>query len=342
MSKVRVIVVGCGYIAQAQHLPNWMRSASAELAGVVDTRPELLAKVARSLGVPGYATLTDALANDRAELVHIATPASTHVALIDQAIAADRHVLVEKPLTEDLVDAERVSKNTNIAVGYPRMFDPDVRWLLAAASSGRFGALKAVATVWKMSLPATYTPIAEWPRTTRFTHPNGSVEQLRFRLFDESVHHIHLARSLTGGELQIRDVQPSQDAWMLFMTSGGVPVTHLNAGPSAHGEEITTYFEEAMVTTRPHSSHFPGIGGETIVACRNGDVLRPRIERLDAYRVMVEAVVEVVRGEGERQRAGRRGSAGAVWPVALSSAVDDIRIIHDIIDTFAKSQGTAL
>jgi predicted dehydrogenase len=325
-AKVRVILVGCGYIAQAQHLPNWLRSTGAQLVGVVDARPELLARVSQAVGLPGYATLADALASDRAELVHIATPAPTHCALVDEAVSADRHVLVEKPLSEDVAEARQLLNRSlggraPVAVGYPRMFDPDVRWLLAAASAGRFGALKAVTTVWKMSLPPTYHAIAEWPRTTRFAHPDGSTEQLRFRLFDESVHHLHLVRALAGGELRVRDVQSRLDGWLVVMTAGdGVPVTHVNAGSSAHGEEITAYFEHAVVTTRPHASHFPGIGGQTLVRRSDGEVLAPRIERPDAYLAMVEAAAALVHG-GE-------------WQVRLASAVDDVVLIHRIVDAF--------
>jgi predicted dehydrogenase len=78
------------------------------------------------------------------DAVIIATPASTHVELALQAIAADKHVFIEKPLALSLVEAQRVgaaaATSTRIAmVGHVMVFHPVVRRLRELMRSGSLG-----------------------------------------------------------------------------------------------------------------------------------------------------------------------------------------------------------
>jgi predicted dehydrogenase len=95
---IRVGVIGYGYWG-----PNLVRNF-AELSGiqvvaVSDLRPERLGLV--NGRYPSVRTMTDhreLLADPGIEAVAIATPISTHYDLALQALRADKHVLVEKPL----------------------------------------------------------------------------------------------------------------------------------------------------------------------------------------------------------------------------------------------------
>jgi predicted dehydrogenase len=102
---VRVAVVGLGYWG-----PNLVRTLvelpTAQLACVCDLRTDRLDLVRRRY--PGVATTTrfDRLLDDRTiEAVAIATPVSTHYELAAQALAAGKHVFVEKPLAFSSAEA---------------------------------------------------------------------------------------------------------------------------------------------------------------------------------------------------------------------------------------------
>ncbi len=95
---LKIGLVGFGYWG-----PNYARVlsdlAGAELAVVCDPSPERL-ELARQR-YPGVATCEDIdalLARNGIDAVVIATPASTHEALVRRALEAGRHVLVEKPM----------------------------------------------------------------------------------------------------------------------------------------------------------------------------------------------------------------------------------------------------
>lgn len=98
--RMRVAVIGAGYWG-----PNLARNVRAsetcELAVICDldiARAQLLAD--RIGGVPVTADLAEVLADPTIDAVAIATPARTHHAIVLAALAAGKHVMVEKPLAD--------------------------------------------------------------------------------------------------------------------------------------------------------------------------------------------------------------------------------------------------
>src|SRR5262249_57924408 len=84
------------------------------------------------------------LGAEDADAVVIASPAATHVELALAALAAGKHVLIEKPLARRLGDARRVAAaarpGTVAMVGHLMVFHPAVRRireLLGSAGLGR-------------------------------------------------------------------------------------------------------------------------------------------------------------------------------------------------------------
>ena len=109
--RIRVAVLGLGLAGRFFHVPHFAASADFEVT-------VLCSRGARSLAEPLAAELrvlcprarleTDALAAVRAadvDLVVIATPDSTHAALASAALAASKHVLVDKPMVPTLAQA---------------------------------------------------------------------------------------------------------------------------------------------------------------------------------------------------------------------------------------------
>jgi predicted dehydrogenase len=104
----RVTVIGCGYWGM-----NYVRVLSelpdALVAGVCDQRTGRLDDVARRF--PGVALTTDvreALADEQTDAVVVCTQAATHRDIAGRALEAGKHVLVEKPLTVEVADADEL------------------------------------------------------------------------------------------------------------------------------------------------------------------------------------------------------------------------------------------
>ena len=55
--RVRIAVVGCGYIGQAEHIPCLLAARDLELAAIVEPRPRTREALAERLAVPAFAIL---------------------------------------------------------------------------------------------------------------------------------------------------------------------------------------------------------------------------------------------------------------------------------------------
>jgi len=95
---LRAAVIGTGKISE-EHLKFLHSHKGAELVGVCDLSPSLAQYAARRFKAKAaYTNSAQMLAEARPDVVHVLTPAHTHVALVADALNAGAHVIVEKPV----------------------------------------------------------------------------------------------------------------------------------------------------------------------------------------------------------------------------------------------------
>lgn len=109
MSSIGLAVIGAGYWG-----PNLVRTALATPAVQLEWLCDLDIDRARtvlgsSTTVRATASYETVLADPHVGAVAIATPADTHFDLVCAALQADKHVLVEKPLTSSIAEAEKLA-----------------------------------------------------------------------------------------------------------------------------------------------------------------------------------------------------------------------------------------
>ena len=107
-STIGVGVIGYGYWGP-NLVRNFYETPGCRVVSVSDLRAERLAKV-----TPRYPTVEtttrfeDRFNDPRIDLIAIATPVSTHFDLAMRALRAGKHVFVEKPMTSDAGEAQRL------------------------------------------------------------------------------------------------------------------------------------------------------------------------------------------------------------------------------------------
>ena len=102
----RVGVVGTGYWG-SKHVRTLSSLAEVDQVCVVDPRADRTGSLLRTYpAVKCFASLEEAM--DEVDAVVIATPPSTHAPLALSAIAAGKHVMVEKPLATSVRDAAAI------------------------------------------------------------------------------------------------------------------------------------------------------------------------------------------------------------------------------------------
>lgn len=140
---IRVAVLGTGALGK-EHARIYAALAAAgkvRLVGVYDTLRERAVEVAERCGTMAFETLEAAVAS--CEAASVVTPTSTHSELAGRLLAAGRHVLVEKPLTDDAAEAEdlvRLARENGLRlqVGHVERFNPVFTWLQQAVDQPRF------------------------------------------------------------------------------------------------------------------------------------------------------------------------------------------------------------
>ncbi len=96
---------------------------------VTDINAQAATKAAVQLGITVCRDVDELLGRDDIQLVHIATPPSTHCTLAIKALEAGKHVLCEKPLATNLDDADRMitlakAKDRTLSVNLIMRYNP--------------------------------------------------------------------------------------------------------------------------------------------------------------------------------------------------------------------------
>jgi predicted dehydrogenase len=105
---LRVAIAGTGFIG-AVHARS-ARLAGATLVGVAASSPESARRAAAALGAErAFESADQLVAADDVEVVHICTPNHLHVPLAEAALAAGKHVILEKPIALDAGSAQAIT-----------------------------------------------------------------------------------------------------------------------------------------------------------------------------------------------------------------------------------------
>jgi predicted dehydrogenase len=117
-----------------------------DLAAVVDINIEKAERLAAERGGTPFASLTDALATVDLDVVVVCTPTGRHAEVAIEALAAGKHVIVEKPAeitvekTDEIIEAQQKA-GTIVTVISQHRFDPATEVTLHAISRGELGRL---------------------------------------------------------------------------------------------------------------------------------------------------------------------------------------------------------
>ena len=146
-STPRIGVIGAGPWGK-NHVRNFHTLGA--LRAVCDTNPAAIAAATSGLtGVAGHTSAESFFSAKDIDAVVIATPAATHGGLVARAVAAGKHVLVEKPLCLDVEEADRLARQAKqsgllLMVGHLLLYHPAFRAVLNLARTGALGKLRYV------------------------------------------------------------------------------------------------------------------------------------------------------------------------------------------------------
>lgn len=149
---IRVGILGCGSFARLYHVPALLADRRVVLALICDpSQSDEIREVADLAGARVTADLAELWPEGTCDAVLISSPHTLHAGHVHSALAAGRHVLVDKPFVLHTREAEELAEMASArglvaAVAFNRRFDPGSLRSRAILGSGGIGTIRHVAT----------------------------------------------------------------------------------------------------------------------------------------------------------------------------------------------------
>ncbi len=242
MNSVNIAIIGTGLIGQ-RHLDLASKIPGCKLVAASDTHPDG-AKMGQKYSIPFYEDYRRMLIEEKVDGAIIATPTNTHADIGIACAQHGVHMLVEKPITGSLSDAEQLvdaaqQHNVKILVGHHRRHNLLVQQAREIVQNGQLGKLIGVTALFALLKPTDYFNV-EWRKQTGggpiLTNLIHDIDNLRFicgeienvyaaassatrgfEVEDTASLTLHFANGALGSVL-VSDATPSP--WSYELTSG--------------------------------------------------------------------------------------------------------------------------
>jgi len=139
---LNVAVIGVGNMGK--HHARVYSEIEAKLVAVCDINEGTAKEIARRFNCRPYTDYKKMLAAEKIDAISIAVPTTYHKKIALDCIELGKHILVEKPISNNLEDAREIveaakKKNVKIAVGHTERFNPAVQKLKEMIKSKELG-----------------------------------------------------------------------------------------------------------------------------------------------------------------------------------------------------------
>jgi len=213
-NKIKVAVVGCGFVAQKRHIPAFLRLKNdVSLCAVCDLNQDLAKDVAKKFSIPNvYSDLSVMLSKEQLDVVDVCTPPKAHAPVAVEAMENGCNVLLEKPMALDLSDCDRMIQASNkygvkLSVVHNQRFYPPFLKAQQLVEEGAIGELTGMRV-----LSLTH-------REEFMTHENHWVHKLPGGVIGETVPHaiyMSLAFLKNIKSIYVCAKKKSDKPWVLY------------------------------------------------------------------------------------------------------------------------------
>jgi UDP-N-acetyl-2-amino-2-deoxyglucuronate dehydrogenase len=142
-NKVKFAVVGCGHIG-IRHAEMIKQNPQAELVALIDIKEKDKLGI-DSFNAPFFTSLTNFLNSGlEVDVINVATPNGFHASHALEILNAHKHVVIEKPMTLNKADAEKVifkalEVHKHVFAVMQNRYSPPSIWIKELIESGKLG-----------------------------------------------------------------------------------------------------------------------------------------------------------------------------------------------------------
>jgi predicted dehydrogenase len=317
---LRLGILGCGPISQIAHFDAARKARNIELTAICDLADDLRERMA-ALHRPrfAYRDLDEMLTDARIEAVLIGVADQFHVPLARKAIAAGKHVLVEKPLgvtIEECVELRRQVHEAKLTfqIGNNRRFDPGIAFARKFIQEDIGQLLSFKAWYWdsihRYTMTDNLQPIVEQSATARRPEGNPKADKRRYFILTHASHLVDTARFLGGEIVSVRArllERVGTFCWYVEVAFASGALGHLDLTIPVRGD-----FEEGFQIQGEHGSvkgqvFLPWYHKTSVVECFSADdrqYRRPLGEDAHSYKLQLESFAATILDDAPQSGAG--------------------------------------
>jgi predicted dehydrogenase len=326
--KLRVGVLGAGPIAQFAHLEACRKARNAELYAICDSAEDLLERVAAAHPPRVTYTSYDAmLADPEVDAVIVAVADEFHVAAASAAVAAGKHVLMEKPMGVSVEECEVFAGAVRdgdrvVQVGTMRRFDPAIEYArdFIAEQMGELLAMRAwyCDSAYRSTMTDAVQPLAFTSRDARRPAGDPEADRRRYKLFGHGSHLVDTARFLCGEIATVRAQRVEKyDAvcWFVSVEFADGSLGHLDLTVAVRmgwHEGFHVYGEHGSVVAKTANPWYLQSSQVECFSDRDGAYHRPLGEDSHFFRRQVEGLADAVLDGAPMRGAGVEDGLAAI------------------------------
>ena len=303
-------VLGCGPIAQFAHFESCIKARNTRLYALCDQASDLVERMA-AVHQPEktYADFADMLAEPQVEAVIIATADAFHVPLSLQALAAGKHVFVEKPLGTSVEECEALCRavadsGCKLQVGHMKRFDPGIAFArqFIREEMGALLALKAwyCDSTYRYTMTDNLQPLPLHSDQARKPTGDPKGDKRRYFMLTHGSHLIDLARFLGGPLAAVRGRCKEMFgaySWFVEVEFANGGQGHLDLTVAVrmdYHEGFHIYGEHGSVVGKTYLPWFLKSSDVECFSTRDGQYHRPLGADAHFYRLQLEGFADVV------------------------------------------------
>jgi UDP-N-acetyl-2-amino-2-deoxyglucuronate dehydrogenase len=268
--RVRFALVGAGVIGKHHGAVIGELTDRIELAAVVDVHSDRAQALAATYGAKAFTSLSDALQAVDVDAVSVCTPTGAHAPVAIEALAAGKHVIIEKPAettlarTDEIIAAQQAAGKL-VAVISQHRFDRSTEVAVEAIANGELGRLTSgIASVdwWRGQ---SYYDSGDWRGTWELDGGGALMNQgvhtvdLLVATMGRPVEVFAYAGTLAHERIEVEDVAVG----VVRFESGALGVLHattaaypgLSARLQVHGDQGSVIIDNdrlAFIHRTPH------------------------------------------------------------------------------------------
>ncbi len=152
MEKVKIAVIGCGFIAKVRHIPAFKKlNRQVDLCAVCDLDASLARETALEFNIPeAYTSTSEMFSKENLDAVDICVPPQIHAPIAIEAIESGCNVIMEKPMAlktadcDAMIDASK-KHGVEICTIHNQVFHPPflkAKELVANGAIGEFTGMR--------------------------------------------------------------------------------------------------------------------------------------------------------------------------------------------------------